>query len=355
MHEFMCPCGKKMKIEFENGIQVYKHEDTGNYCPKLNVFDVSVNDLQKYEMLQLLNNFDVDCFFKNTLPALTVECGVYCLIFNGEKMYEQIQARVPKVNDIICLFLYNGSARELFYKYLHNAFCRDEQMKTKAMVMILLLALKYPMVKVDNISKMPLHDSMFQNATPTSKVQYLIFHELAKLFGNNIYTYIYYIIAEYIFLYHKKTAEQIDKVRQVRGSKNTQQTIIGFIDSDILFKWCRKPYIAKSETKYYVPDDVNLLFHDIANKYAKLFGVSEQNEISDAFASEARTAEIKTTAKACACVIEDAIKMLNQSLSSYNMYNTTAQNTQLNMQLNKISQEWNTIAANVLFNGNGKK
>lgn len=162
MLNLTCPHGKQIMIENENGIQVYKHVDTGNYCSHLNTFAINTNEIYRKKMVTCLKVFKPELVkdfledFREANKTLVKKVGyanikglmlvVYGLLFNRRSMrgYNNIYRKVIKngkykvLFEIFEIFCRCSEARKQFYMNLTAYLKSNKEHKVEYMIYCLM-------------------------------------------------------------------------------------------------------------------------------------------------------------------------------------------------------------------------
>lgn len=162
MLNLTCPHGKQIMIENENGIQVYKHVDTGNYCSHLNTFAIDTNEIYRKKMVTCLKVFKPELVkdfledFREANKTLVKKVGyanikglmlvVYGLLFNrrSRRGYNNIYRKVIKngkykvLFEIFEIFCRCSEARKQFYMNLTAYLKSNREYKVEYMIYCLM-------------------------------------------------------------------------------------------------------------------------------------------------------------------------------------------------------------------------
>lgn len=166
MLNLTCPHGKQIMIENENGIQVYKHVDTGNYCSHLNTFAINTNEIYRKKMVTCLKEFKPELVkdfledFREANKTLVKEVlyaniealmlVIYGLLFNrrSRRCYNNIYRKVIKnkkykvLFEIFEIFCRCSEARKQFYVNLIAYLKSNREYKVEYMIYCL-MCIKY--------------------------------------------------------------------------------------------------------------------------------------------------------------------------------------------------------------------
>lgn len=162
MLNLTCPHGKQIMIENENGIQVYKHVDTGNYCSHLNTFAIDTNEIYRKKMVTCLKVFKPELVkdfledFREANKTLVKKVGyanikelmlvVYGLLFNrrSRRGYNNIYRKVIKngkykvLFEMFEIFCRCSEARKQFYTNLTVYLKSNKEYKAEYMIYCLM-------------------------------------------------------------------------------------------------------------------------------------------------------------------------------------------------------------------------
>lgn len=162
MLNLTCPHRKQIMIENENGIQVYKHVDTGNYCSHLNTFAINTNEIYRKKIVTCLKEFKPELVkdfledFREANKTLVKKVGyanikglmsvVYGLLFNrrSRRGYNNIYRKVIKngkykvLFEIFEIFCRCSEARKQFYMNLTAYLKSNKEYKVEYMIYCLM-------------------------------------------------------------------------------------------------------------------------------------------------------------------------------------------------------------------------
>ena len=166
MLNLTCPHGKQIMIENENGIQVYKHVGTGNYCSHLNTFAINTNEIYRKKMVTCLKEFKPELVkdfledFREANETLVKKVWyaniealmpvIYGLLFNrrSRRGYNNIYRKVIKnekykvLFEIFEIFCRCSEARKQFYMSLVAYLKSNKECKAEYMIYCL-MCIKY--------------------------------------------------------------------------------------------------------------------------------------------------------------------------------------------------------------------
>lgn len=198
MLNLTCPHGKQIMIENENGIQVYKHVDTGNYCSHLNTFAIDTNEIYRKKIVTCLKEFKPELVkdfledFREANKTLVKKVGyvnikglmlvVYGLLFNrrSRRGYNNIYRKVIKngkykvLFEIFEIFCRCSEARKQFYMNLTAYLKSNKEHKVEYMIYCLMCMEYYSIYCASNNPDMIGIKCCFEEHVEGTCLEYLI-------------------------------------------------------------------------------------------------------------------------------------------------------------------------------------
>lgn len=159
MFKLVCPHGKLINVEDENGVQVYKHKDTGNYCSHLNTFSVDTNEIYRKQMVVALKEFTPELVRDFLLEIKS----------KNHMLVKKLEYRtIHDLMKIIHNFFVNKSTRRGF----NNVYYVTKDKKYRVLFHILDLFCK------SNVARKQFYERMLKyvKANKSYSVEYLIFY-----------------------------------------------------------------------------------------------------------------------------------------------------------------------------------